>query len=164
MAFRTDDNGKRWLVVYEYQSATNKYQDGKRFDHDLRQQEFRILAATIVKKADVTNIVSKTKVKNEIDLYHWPSPEFVDEGYLYEAPWRMTWPQDKWCYNSSRLPTGVPYAPLAVSYFWESHVDASLPDGYRTWLPMPWLASTLDLRPELSQIGGMEKSVWRSSL
>lgn len=153
MPFRTDDTGKRWLVAYEHQSVTNRYPEDKRADHGLRMREFRFLAAMRVKKRDARAIATAFETKGEIDLHNWPSPEIIDAGFLYESGWRSSWPQEEWRYDNWRIPTGVPYAPLIASYQWERHLDASLPDGYRTWLPIPWLARELRLQPDFTQPG-----------
>lgn len=153
MPFRTDGAGKRWLVAYEHQSVTDKYSVEQKAEHGLRMQEFRFLATAKVKSTDARVIAETFMEKNEIDLHHWPAPEITDAAFLYESPWRSSWPQDKWRYDSWRLPAGTPYASLIASYQWERHLDASLPEGFSNYLPMPWLARELQLSPDLTSSG-----------
>ena len=42
----------------------------------------------------------------------------------------------------------LPIAFPIHDYAWESHLDASLPDGANALLPSPWLASRLGLLPD----------------
>ena len=89
----------------------------------------------------------KTKISN------WAIFDEIDNGFLFEAPCRKTWDAEKWRYDSSELPAGIPYAQLATWYLWESHLDAALPDGYSTHLPTAWLASELRLKPDINNAG-----------
>lgn len=158
MPFRTDDAGKRWLVVYEHQSQSEKYPADRQFEHGLRLQEFRFLSTVKVKLADAKAIATTFKEKQQIDIQHWSIPELTDSAFLYEAPWRSTWPQDEWRYDDWRLPTGIPYAPLGARYHWERHLDAALPSGYSAYLPTAWLARELNLKPDFIETG-----MWRDA-
>jgi hypothetical protein len=80
----------------------------------------------------------------------------TDGAFLFEAPWRNTWPTKKWQFDSWHLPSGVPYAELVVRYAWESHLDAALQDGYSSYLPSSWLARVLKLKAD-RRIAG----IWR---
>ncbi|MDH5298813.1 MAG: hypothetical protein OEV91_07325, partial [Desulfobulbaceae bacterium] len=55
----------------------------------------------------------------------------------------LTWPQDQW---KNRKGTQVAFP--VYNYTWESHLDASLPEGFRAYLPAPWLAQQLGLSPD----------------
>ncbi|AGS20882.1 hypothetical protein REMIM1_CH01038 [Rhizobium etli bv. mimosae str. Mim1] len=158
MPFRTDDTGKRWLVIYEHQSRSEKYPQERRGEHGLRLQEFRFLSAVKVKLSDARTVAKAFETKQQIDIQHWSLPELTDSAFLYEAPWRSTWPQGDWRYDNWRVPTGVPYAPLGARYHWERHLDASLPSGYSAYLPAPWLSQELNLKPDFTETGS-----WRDA-
>ncbi|TBE91242.1 hypothetical protein ELG97_04690 [Rhizobium leguminosarum] len=158
MPFRTDDAGKRWLVIYEHQSQSEKYPGDQKFEHGSRLQEFRFLSTVKVRLADAKAIATAFKEKQQIDIQNWSIPELTDSAFLYEAPWRSTWPQDEWLYDKWRVPTGIPYAQLGARYHWESHLDASLPSGYSTYLPTAWLARELKIKPDFSENG-----MWRDA-
>lgn len=153
LPFRTDADGTKWLVLYEHQSITEKYDGDRIGEHGLRMQEFRFLATVMVKSANAREIAAKFKAKAEIDIMYWPISEVTDAAFLHEAPWRKTWNQEKWLFNNSELPAGICYAQLAARYAWESHLDAALPEGYSSHLPAPWLARELNLSADVNQAG-----------
>ena len=156
LPFRTDTDGVKWVVLYEHQSKTEKYDGDRIGEHGLRMQEFRFLATVMVKATDARDVAVKFKTKAEIDIMHWPISDVTDAAFLHEAPWRDTWNQEKWLFGSWELPTGVGYAQMAAHYAWESHLDAALPDGYSSHLPSTWLAQELNLYADLAHAG-----VWR---
>jgi hypothetical protein len=153
LPFRTDSAGVKWLVLYEHQSKTEKYDGDRLGEHGLRMQEFRFLATVMVKTTNAKEIAERFRAKGEIDIMHWAISDVTDAAFLHEAPWRNTWSQEKWLFDSWRLPTGVGYAQMATHYAWESHLDAALPDGYSSHLPAPWLAQELNLHVNLAHAG-----------
>jgi hypothetical protein len=66
---------------------------------------------------------------------------------------KFSWSQEKWIFDSWRLPTGVGYAQMVTHYVWESHLDAALPDGYSSHLPTPWLTQELNLYTDIAHPG-----------
>jgi hypothetical protein len=144
MPERQDNNGTDWMVLYEQQH---------RGLHDLRQEEFRFLMSFFVQKGESGEIVNILKQKDKIDSLSWQPPHVTDEVFLYEAPWRTTWPDSKWEFDNRNAPEGVRIAYPVWEYNWESPLDASLPDGFNTHLPAPWLAKELKLTPKLNQTG-----------
>jgi hypothetical protein len=155
LPFRTDSDGVEWIVLYEHQSKTEKYDGESVGEHGSRMQEFRFLATVMVKTTNAKEIAAKFRAKEEIDIM-WAITDVIDAAFLYEAPWRNTWSQEKWLFDGWKLPVGVGYAQVAGHYAWESHLDAALPDGYSSHLPMPWLAEELNLYADLAHAG-----VWR---
>jgi hypothetical protein len=147
LPIRTDDHGRRWVVLYEHQSKTIKYLGAQRGEHGLRQQEFRFLKSIIVRTSEAAEISAKLQAAKQIDLFHWGVSDMTDSAFLHEAPWRNTWPQDEWRYDNWDMPNGIGLKITLSGYHWESHLDASLPDGYSRHLPAPWLAKALGLRP-----------------
>ena len=153
LQMRRDDNGTQWLVLYEHQSRTEKYPGDEAMLHGLRIKQFRVLATVLVRSSDAKNIASNFRSKGETKISNWAIFDEIDNGFLFEAPCRKTWDAEKWRYDSSELPAGIPYAQLATWYLWESHLDAALPDGYSTHLPTAWLASELRLKPDINNAG-----------
>ncbi len=156
LSTRTDDQGVEWLVVYEHFSRTERYAGERRGEHSTRMQEFRFVSTFMAKAADAKEIAEHLQAKETIDIHHWPISETIDEAYLYETSWRATISREKWKPDSWRLPTGIEFASLAFDYGWESHLDASLPNGYRTHIPAPWLFDELKLIQDTEGTG-----VWR---
>ncbi len=155
MIERQDNTGTDWMVLYEYQVATKKYPKEQRGEHGLRQQEFRFLMSVVVRKDEIKDIINllKTKEKFELGSLRWEPRNMTGEAFLYEAPWRATWPDSKWKFNNWDVPEGVGIAYPVWKYNWESPLDASLPNGFNTYLPAPWLAKELKLSPKLNQTG-----------
>ena len=117
LPMRQDENGTQWLVLYEHQSRTEKYPGDVAMDHKLRIKQFRVLATVLVRVSDAGSIASNFKSKGETRISSWAIFEEIDNGFLFEAPWRKTWDSEKWRFYSSELPLGIPYAQLATWYF-----------------------------------------------
>ena len=140
-------------MLYEHHSLSIKYPDDQISDHGLRQQEFRFLDCVIVRRSDVKEIVTKVKAGQEIGVSSWGPRDLTDGPFLFEAPWRDTWPNEKWNSDVWDAPKGVDIAFPANRYYWESHLDASLPDGFGSHLPSVWLADQLSSSPDYSATG-----------
>ncbi|WPD24046.1 MAG: hypothetical protein SD837_05665 [Candidatus Electrothrix scaldis] len=154
MVERQDNTETDWLVLYEHQVVTQNYpKDQPQGRHGTRQEEFRFLISVIVRKNEISEVVNTLKAKEELDGFSWEPPRMTDEAFLYEAPWRTTWPESKWRFDNRDVPEGVGLALPVFHYHWESHMDASLPNGFNTHLPAPWLAKELKLTPKNDQTG-----------
>ena len=82
----------------------------------------------------------KLKEDKSIDVHTWGPVESADTAFFREAPWRATWRTAQWSYDVWHAPTGVEIGYPVCSYIWESHLDASLPNGIRKFLLAPWLS------------------------
>lgn len=153
LPIRTDDEGVDWIVLYEYQSQREKYVGGTFREHDFRIQEFRFLATVMVRASEVSSIARKFESDGFSRGITWAVPEVTDTAFLHEAPWRDTWGLGKWKSNSYDLPAGTAFAPMVSCYAWESHLDSSLPDGYSSYLPSPWLARELKVFTDSARRG-----------
>lgn len=155
LPFRTDTDGMEWIVLYEHQPKREKY-DEPIGEHGLRMEEFRFLATVLVKADDAREVAEKFKIDAKINIMNWPISDVTGAAFLHEAPWRNTWNQEKWLFDSWELPSGVGYAQMATHYAWESHLDAALPEGYSSYIPSSWLAHKLNLHADPAHDG-----VWR---
>ncbi|WP_446009513.1 hypothetical protein [Candidatus Electrothrix sp.] len=153
MPKRQDNTGVDWMVLYEYQCVSERYPEEQQGEHGARQEEFRFLMSVVMRKNEISGIVNTLKAKKELDVFDLEPPHQTDEAFLYEAPWRTTWPDSKWRFNNWESPEGVGMAFPVFRYHWESHMDGSLPNGFNTHLPAPWLAKELKLTPRLNQTG-----------
>ena len=153
LIIREDEAGLRWIVLYEHQSKTERYVGERVGEHGTRQQEFRFLMSVVVWKDEVNEIVDKLKSKQEINVQSWAALDMTDEAFLFEAPWRTTWPSAQWRYDRGGQPEGVGVAFPVSGYCWESHLDASLPEGFCTHLPSSWLSKALCLQPKNNLAG-----------
>lgn len=144
----TDADGESWLKLYEHRSATEKYETKPASLHGMRQQQFHFLMCILVNKKDCQRLADHLSAKNTINVMDWDPIEFTDGPYLREAPWRDTWSIEQWVQDDWTAPKGMKFAIPVCRYLWESHLDASLPDGSRALLPAPWLANVLELSPD----------------
>lgn len=71
----------------------------------------------------------------------------TDEAFLGESTWRNTWPQKQWLDYGWNLPADAQFAQFVACYRWKSHLDRSLPEGFRIYLPAPWVSNALELSP-----------------
>jgi hypothetical protein len=85
-------------------------------------------------------------------VMHWNPPELIDGPYLREVAWRTTCPKTQWYSEGLRGVEDVSVAFPLFRYVWESHLDASLPEGARVYIPSPWLLSALRLSPDRADI------------
>ncbi|MDO6514039.1 NACHT domain-containing NTPase [Neptuniibacter sp. 2_MG-2023] len=150
---RRDPDGTEWLVIYEHQSITHKYEDEFKGEHSLKLQEFRFVSTLMVSSKDIVKIVKSFKEKESIHFSDWSPQDITDAAFLNEAPWRHTWPKEKWLKDLHYAPEGCRLAHLATNYVWESHLDAALPEGYSSHLPTAWLANELGLTSNKNQSG-----------
>ena len=144
---RLDTSGKKWAVLHEHRSVSNRYDDDSRREHGLRIQEWRFLLPVIVKKEDAAALRSSITKQKNIRVDEWSTRNATDDGYLLEAPWRSTWEQEQWETHDLSDSEEVEVAFPCFRYHWESHLDASMPEGAHALLPAPWLAHRLGLKP-----------------
>lgn len=144
LPIRESDDGEKWLVLYEHQSVREKYPEGVG-DHGLRREEFRFLVTVFANKTQASSIAKFITEKgiNGIDTYH---QDITDKGYFLENPWRNTWDQTKNETSSYNVPNNTSFSRALNNYIWESHLDASLPNGINFNSPAPWLIKELNLR------------------
>lgn len=159
LPIRVDPDGVHWVVAYEHRSSKERYRKPSPGEHGARMEEFRILATSLVARKDAQRTAKYFEERNEIDAYHWGLSDETNGGLLFELPWRNTWVKHKWIDDEGwRMPKGVEYAKLAVSYAWERDMDASEDDGNTFYLPQPWLVEELNLEPDRDNPG-----IWRNA-
>lgn len=144
---RSDLAGKSWAVLHEHRSVSDRYDDDSRRQHGLRTQEWRFLLPVIVKKQDSDALRGFIRKQENIRVDEWSTRNATDDGYLLEAPWRSTWDQSQWETQHFSQSAQIDVAFPCFRYHWESHLDASMPEGAHALLPAPWLAHRLRLRP-----------------
>ncbi|QSE44609.1 hypothetical protein JW980_09785 [Acinetobacter johnsonii] len=143
LPIRHSEDGEKWLVLYEHQSVKEKYPEGMG-DHGLRREEFRFLITVFAKKSHASSVANFiiNKGVNGIDAY---LPDITDQGYFFENPWRNTWDQNQFETSSWNVPDKTSFSRCVNNFIWESHLDASLPDGVNSNVPTPWLIKELNL-------------------
>ncbi|MGX6571442.1 hypothetical protein [Cupriavidus necator] len=141
---RIDAGGQRWVVLYDHVHKTERYLE-KSVGHGMRQQEFRRIFSVFVETSRLEQFIAVLKDDKGINVSDWEVPQLTDGPYLGEIFWRPTAPMEQWSGRGARVPPAIRLAYPLCQYVWESHLDLSLKEGARTYLPAPWLASKLKL-------------------
>ncbi len=144
--FRQDGAEQRWITLYSFQRGVERYSDRDFVPREigLRRECFLFVQSVLVSQASLgASYAALTAAKNRDATPLKPS-EQVDGPFLGEYPWRPTWPQMGWT-TVDCLAKGAKGLKPVVDYWWESHLDASRPDGLRFRFPAPELLRLLGL-------------------
>jgi hypothetical protein len=142
---RVDKNGKRWLVIYEFNLAEENYKERGSRGHGKRYEEFRFFYCVFVKKGKVAEFTDYLAGEKSLNVSDFQPRDFTDGPYLGEAFWRDTWQAEKFVEHIWMAPTGCEFAIPVANYHWESHLDKTLPDGFSNYMPQKWFADELGL-------------------
>ena len=141
---RKDEQGNRWLVLYEYNHDSLKYLP-MQGEHGMRYQEFRFFYCVFLMCGTVEKFVKQICDTQRLDGDFFKPREFTDGPYLREAFWRETWRSEKFSEQYWNAPDACKFAIPVARYDWESHLDKSLPDGFSAEMPQMWFARELGL-------------------
>ncbi|WP_305637461.1 hypothetical protein [Polaromonas sp.] len=139
---RIDAGGQRWVVLYDHVHKTERYLE-KSVEHGMRQQEFRRIFSVFVETSRLEEFIAALEEDKDINVSHWEVPQLADGPYLGEIFWRATAPMEQWSDRGVRVPPSIRLAYPLCQYVWESHLDLSLAEGARAYLPASWLANKL---------------------
>lgn len=142
---RVDEQGKRWLVLYESNVDRRRYGMPKKWEHGIRYEEFRYFFCVFLKQGKARCFVDFLKKEQSLDVLSFRPREFTDGPYLLEAYWRDTWSSMKFSEFERKAPKGCEFAIPVANYHWESHLDKTLPEGFTSYLPQMWFANELEL-------------------
>ena len=143
----TDLGSNDWLTLYRYQSARLDWPGKSGLSGaPFRQDDFHFLLMIAVEREKRQQLI-ETSYAAKIDFHDWLMHDYTDGPYLYELGNRVTWPDQQWIEEDFRHPR-VRYASLSHGYHWESHLDASQPEGFQLRMPNPWLVRALNLRAD----------------
>lgn len=141
---RVDATGERWVVLYDHVHKTERYPE-KSVEHGMRQQEFRRIFSVFVETAHLEEFIAVLEHDRDINVSHWEVQHLTDGPYLGEILWRATAPMERWSDRGARIPPSIRLAYPLCRYVWEDHLDLSLTDGARAYLPAPWFAKELKI-------------------
>ena len=144
--FRTDQNGGKWLVLYEFSLDTQKHSDPRPAEHGTRYEEFRFIYCVLTQQGKSAELVKYLNKKRSLDVSSFQPREFTDGPYLLEAHWRDTWQDQKFSKRIWGMPENLEFAVPVADYHWESHLDGTLPNGFSRHLPQKWFADELGLK------------------
>lgn len=146
LVYRTAPDGKKFAVLYEHRSTSEKYpNDGDEYG-GYKRQEFRFLSAVIVSKTERKQVVDTLKATNNLHFDNWSPIEFTDGPFLLEHPWHFTWKYDEWDKAFFMKEDSSKIARTITRYSWESHLDKAMLGGCTVYMPCPWLCKALGLK------------------
>ncbi|WP_168012076.1 ATP-binding protein [Halomonas salinarum] len=145
---RIDLKGKRWRALYEFNCERQNYPEPRRGLHGARYEEFRFLYCVFIKSNDVDGFVEDLKEHQSLDVLDLQPREQTDGPFLLEAYWRDTWKSEKFS-EYLRGSSGIKFSNTVARYSWESHLDKTIQEGFREYMPQRWLAE--DLGVELAK-------------
>lgn len=144
LVVREDEKGANWFVLFDQTSVDLRDCNREASAFNIRQQEFRILMSGLVPISQRKKLSDGLKDRQNVDRSDWDPIEVTDGPYLGEAAWRSNWNSDPWK-RALRIPNDVKFAQPVVDCHWESHLDCSLPNGARSYMPSPWLLKDMGL-------------------
>ena len=104
------------------------------------------VAAVLCGSAHAASLQRDLRVIGHIDLADWDPIEYTDGPFLYEY-WRGTWPSHRWRAVTNRLADAAFRVAFPIeTYWWESHLDRSMPEGARGQILAPWIMGEERLR------------------
>jgi hypothetical protein len=115
---RMDENKKRWLVLYEFNSAEADYAKPRPGDHGKRYEEFRFFYCVFVKKGKVADFTGYLATEASLSVNDFQPREFTDGPFLREAFWRETWTSVKFDQHIWEAPSDCEFAIPVAHYHW----------------------------------------------
>lgn len=143
---RTDQTGREWLVLYEYNSDRQKYIKPYPNKHGFQSKEFRFIYCVFLQKGISADFVEYLYKKQYLHVNDFNPLDFTDGPYLLEAFWRDTWQSEKFLNQRLVGLEDFEFAIPVASYHWENHLDKTLPDGFSKLLPQKWFADELEIK------------------
>ena len=140
--------GQQLITLYSFQRAAERFSDKdfERREIGLRREGFLFVRSLIVSKKDLQASYEALVATKPRDGHSLEASKLTDGPFLGEYPWRETWPDLGWDFLDG-LPQGVKGLKPVVEYWWESHLDASRPEGVSFYLPAPELIRLMGLKP-----------------
>ena len=139
-----------WLVVKSFYSHNEPYK-GSVPMMPFRRSAFMRIGSFIVAKQEAKSVIGKMAKRSFVDPTDWEHVDVTDGPFFREFPWRDTW-QDL-ADDRIRALSDVKVARPVMEYRWESHLDASLPNGADVAMPSMWLSKLLSLAPSETRFG-----------
>lgn len=111
-----------------------------------KRESWSRVTTVLVRKAERQLVLDSIRGKHISDPSGHLPPEFTDDGYYGEFPWRQTWPKEAMGTenDSSGLCSGLPVIWPVIRYHWEGHLDLSMGSA-SCLLPSGWFCEQMGL-------------------
>jgi hypothetical protein len=138
--------GEQWITLYSFQHAVERFSDRDLAHREigLRREGFLFVHSLIVANKNLQASYAALVAAKRRDPHPFEPIRLTDGPFLGEYSWRATWPDLGWDFVDG-LPQGVKGLRPVVEYWWESHLDASRPEGARSYFPAPELMRLMGL-------------------
>jgi hypothetical protein len=145
--FREDETGRQWITLCLYEGAREGHRDRGyvRREIEMRRQALLFALCLLVEKKCLASSFSALKSTKSLDAIHFDPPGIVDGPFWGELGWRATQPIIGW-EKVHGLPEGVVALKPVLEFLWESHLDASEPNGIQLRAPAPELIASMSLQ------------------
>lgn len=146
--FREDQGNEQWVTLHSFQRAAEQFsgRDFVRREVGLRREGFQFIHCLILAQSDLRSAYEALVGARDRNAHNWEPLQLTDGPYLGEFGWRATWPTLEWSPRRG-LPGEVTALQPVIEYNWESHLDASRPDGVSLRLPSHALLGLLNFSP-----------------
>lgn len=143
-----DPDQRPWLMLYGHFSQA----DGEVAER--RRDSWSRVTSVLVSKAERQSVLDAILGRHISDPSGHLPPDFADDGFYGEFPWRHTWPESASGLDNDRfgLFDGLPVIFPVIRYQWEQHLDLSL-GGVSSHLPSRWLCHQMGLSPKAGHPG-----------
>ena len=156
LALSSDLVQEEWLTLYRYASHHIDAPRGERsWEVPWQQSDFHFVAMFLIQPGTRKRFVQETEAHRD-DFHEWLPGKVTDGPYIGELGRRDVWRSEPWSTLHARgNKTDRRYRVIkpTVAYHWESHLDQSLANGFARHVPIPWLITVLDLRPDTGNLG-----------
>jgi len=144
--FQCQDTEQRpWLMLYGHFSQADGDIGERRYESWSR------VTSVLVRKAERQSVLDAIHGRHISDPSGHLPPDFTNEGYYGEFPWRHSWPDAASGVDNERsgLLHGMSVIFPVIRYQWEGHLDMSM-GSVSSHLPSRWLCGQMDLsaKPE----------------
>lgn len=155
-----DTEQRPWLILYWHFSQA----DGDIGER--RRDSWSRVTSVMVRKAERQSVLDALQGHHISDPSDHLPPDFTDDGFYGEFPWRHTWPEAASGLENDALGLldGLPVIFPVIQYQWERHLDLSM-DGMSSHLPSRWLCQQMALSSKAGYpgvfIGGDGETVFQ---
>lgn len=141
-----DGSGHEWLVLYSFESLSEKHSTEENRLHNIKQSSFLRMSAVVVDREDTARALRILNDQRLADPSGHETLDWTDGAFLAEYPWRNTWGGSQPDFDSyDRFLNDVKYLRPVVSRVWEGHLDASFEDGHTQHVFHPWISRKAEL-------------------
>lgn len=142
---RIDSNGNKWRILYEFNCEEQSYAEPMPGLHGARYEEFRFVYCAFLKTIDAHTFLDDLRKHQSLDVSEFKPREYIDGPFFLEAYWRDTWSSEKFSEEIHWASSGCKFSNPVASYYWESHMDKTISEGFSAYLPQKWLAKDLGI-------------------